>query len=70
MLFAFYTYFDGAFRLGGWCIQSGAFSPEGWCIQTRQMVHSDYAGGAFGLVHSYNGAFSPTLHISYIGKIS
>ena len=40
MLFTLYTYFDGAFRLGKWCIQSGALSPEGWCIQTRQMVHS------------------------------
>ena len=39
MLFTLYTYFDGAFRLGKWCIQSGALSPEGWCIQTRQMVH-------------------------------
>ena len=25
-----------------------------------QMVHSDQVGGAFGLVHSGNGAFSPT----------
>ena len=27
-------------------------------------MHSDQAGGAFGLVHSGNGAFSPAPHFS------